>query len=192
MGQTEEHGGSLRADAARNRERVLEVARARLSAGDDSLQLNAIARLAGVGVGTVYRHFPNRHALLEALMAERFQRLVEEARVAAADVDPARGLQALLRSTLGLISTDAGFAAVLESADHAGGSTAAMKADLDQAVTRLLDRAGEAGVIRRDVDADDIRRLLCGVEHAVRSGGNDPRQAELYLDVLLGGLRPRR
>lgn len=190
MGHKEEQGGSLRADAARNRERVLEVARAQLSAGDDSLQLNAIARLAGVGVGTVYRHFPNRHALVEALMTERFQNLVEEARVAAADVDPARGLQALLRFTLGLISADTGFAAVLESADRAGGSTAAMKAELDQAVTRLLERAGAAGVVRSDLDADDIRRLLCGVEHAVRTGGDDRRQAELYLDVLLRGLRP--
>jgi AcrR family transcriptional regulator len=61
----------LRADAVRNRARILRIARGQLAAGDTSLQLNAIARLAGVGVGTVYRHFPNRHALVEALSAER-------------------------------------------------------------------------------------------------------------------------
>ncbi|WP_413103273.1 helix-turn-helix domain-containing protein [Streptomyces sp. Inha503] len=66
-----EQGPALRADVARNRARVLRVAREQLAAGDDSLQLNAIARLAGVGVGTVYRHFPNRRALWEALSTER-------------------------------------------------------------------------------------------------------------------------
>ncbi|CAM5574384.1 hypothetical protein GCM10010390_47150 [Streptomyces mordarskii] len=65
-----EQGQALRADAARNRARVLRVAREQLAAGDDSLQLNAIARLAGVGVGTVYRHFLNRRALWEALSTE--------------------------------------------------------------------------------------------------------------------------
>ncbi|WP_367131903.1 TetR/AcrR family transcriptional regulator [Saccharothrix sp. HUAS TT1] len=185
-------GTPLRADAARNRERVLEAARSRLASGDDSLQLNAIAKLAGVGVGTVYRHFPTRHALLEALVAERFRRLVERAREVAADPDPARGLRALLRHTLDLSLADPGFAAVLESADRAGAPTSALKAELDQAVTPLLDRAREAGAVRSDVVADDVRRLLCGVEHAVRSGDDDPRYAELYLDILVAGLRPAR
>ena len=182
----------MRADAARNRERVLEAARARLAAGDDSLQLNAIAKLAGVGVGTVYRHFPTRHALLEALVAERFQRLVERALEAAADPDPARGLRGLLRHTLDLSLADPGFAAVLESADRAGAPTAAVKAELDRAVTPLLHRAHEAGVVRPDVVSDDIRRLLCGMGHAVRSGDDDPRYADLYLDILVAGLRPAR
>ncbi|MFI9005665.1 TetR/AcrR family transcriptional regulator [Actinosynnema sp. NPDC053489] len=183
-------GAPLRADAARNRERVLEVARARLAAGDDSLQLNAIAKLAGVGVGTVYRHFPTRHALLEALVAERFALLVEQARAAAARDDPADGVRLLLRHTLGMIAVDPGLAAVLESADRGGEPTAALKADLDRAVARLLDRAVAAGVVRPDVRADDIRHLVCGVQHALRTGGEDPRRVELYLDVLFGGLRP--
>ncbi|WP_051766175.1 TetR/AcrR family transcriptional regulator [Saccharothrix syringae] len=180
-------GGPLRADAARNRERVLEAARERLAAGDDSLQLNAIAKLAGVGVGTVYRHFPTRHALLEALVTERFRSLVDRARAAAGDDDPARGLRSLLRFALDLVTADAGFAAVLESADRAEGAAAALKSELDGAVTRLLDRAREVGAIRSDLDADDVRRLVCGVQHAVGAGGD----AGLYLDVLLGGLRPR-
>ncbi|MER5646322.1 TetR/AcrR family transcriptional regulator [Streptosporangium sp. NPDC002524] len=77
-----ERAPALRADAARNRARVLQVAREQLATGDDSLMLNTIARLTGVGVGMVYRHFPNRHALLEALSAERFQQLVHEAQAA--------------------------------------------------------------------------------------------------------------
>ncbi|MEV0352814.1 helix-turn-helix domain-containing protein [Nonomuraea sp. NPDC050680] len=185
-------GTALRADAARNRARVLRVAREQLAAGDDSLQLNTIARLAGVGVGTVYRHFPNRHALLEALSAERFQQLVTEAQNAAADEDALTGLHRLLRFALGRALDDAGFATVLESAGDAGAQTSAMKTELDRAIEELLDRAREAGAVRHGLEADDIRRLLCGVQHAVRSGDGDSRYAELYLDVLLEGLRPPR
>ncbi|MEU3167799.1 TetR family transcriptional regulator [Streptosporangium sp. NPDC006930] len=181
---------TLRADAARNRARVLQVAREQLAAGDDSLMLNTIARLAGVGVGTVYRHFPNRHALLEALLAERFQQFVHEAQVAAADEDARAGLHRLLRFALEHALNDAGFAAVLGSASDVDARTSAMKAELDRAVAELLDRARDAGVVRHDVEADDIRRLLCGVEHAVRSGDDDARHARIYLDVLLEGLRP--
>lgn len=183
---------ALRADAARNRARVLQVAREQLATGDDSLQLNAIARLAGVGVGTVYRHFPNRHALREALSAERFQELVDEAQAAAADEDALAGLHRLLRFALMHALDDTGFAAVLESASDTDAQTSALKAELDGTVAHLLDRARRTGVIRRDVEADDMRRLLCGVEHAVRSGDSDPARIAIYLDVLLEGLRPRR
>ncbi|KJS61490.1 transcriptional regulator [Streptomyces rubellomurinus] len=182
----------MRADAARNRTRVLQVAREQLAAGDDSLQLNAIARLAGVGVGTVYRHFPNRHALREALSAERFRELVDEAQAAAADVDALAGLRRLLRFTLARALDDSGFASVLESANDAEAQTSALKAELDLAVAHLLDRARGLGAVRRDIEADDVRRLLCGVEHALRSGACDPTRTEVYLDVLLEGLRPPR
>ncbi|MFJ6215448.1 TetR/AcrR family transcriptional regulator [Streptomyces sp. NPDC092296] len=187
-----ERGTALRADAARNRARVLQVAREQMAAGDDSLQLNAIARLAGVGVGTVYRHFPNRHALVEALSVERFRELVGEAQAAAAEEDALAGLHRLLRFTLARSLEDPGFAAVLESASDAEAQTSAMKAELDRAVAELLDRARHVGAIRRDIEADDVRRLLCGIEHAVRSGDSGPRCVEVYLDVLLAGLRPPR
>ncbi|MFF5900939.1 TetR/AcrR family transcriptional regulator [Streptomyces argenteolus] len=178
----------LRADAARNRARVLQVAREQLAAGDHSLQLNTIARIAGVGVGTVYRHFPNRHALVEALSAERFQELVGEAQGAARAEDPLAGLRHLLHFTLDRALEDPDFAAVLESASTEETQTSQMKDELDQAVAVLLDRARRTGAIRSDIEADDVRRLLCGVEHAVRFGGSDRR--ELYLGILLEGLRP--
>jgi AcrR family transcriptional regulator len=180
----------LRADAARNRARVLQVAREQLAAGDHSLQLNTIARIAGMGVGTVYRHFPNRHALVEALSVERFRELVEEAQAAAGAEDALAGLHGLLRFTLDRALDDPDFAAVLESAGAAEAQTSALKAELDQAVADLLDRARLAGAIRSGIEADDVRRLLCGVEHAVRSGDGERR--ELYLGILLEGLRPPR
>ncbi|MET9993493.1 TetR family transcriptional regulator [Streptomyces mutabilis] len=180
----------LRADAVRNRARILRIARGQLAAGDTSLQLNAIARLAGVGVGTVYRHFPNRHALVEALSAERFRELIVEAQAAVAAEDPLAGLHRLLRFGLDRMLDDPDFAAVLESAGDTGSQTSEMRAELDQAVTGLLGRARRSGAIRDDVDAGDVRRLLCGVQHAVRSGGGARR--DLYLGVLLEGLRPPR
>ncbi|MYR94612.1 MULTISPECIES: TetR/AcrR family transcriptional regulator [unclassified Streptomyces] len=180
----------LRADAARNRARILRAAREQLAAGDNSLQLNAIARLVGVGVGTVYRHFPNRHALLEALSAERFEELVEEAKAAAVAEDPLTGLRRLLRFALDRMLDDPDFAAVLESAGEGGARTSEMKAQLDRAVTELLDGVRTAGAVRSSIEADDVRRLLCGVGHAVRSGDSEAR--DLYLDILLEGLRPPR
>ncbi|MCF3131147.1 helix-turn-helix transcriptional regulator [Streptomyces olivochromogenes] len=185
-------GPALRADAARNRARVLQVAREQLAAGDDSLQLNTIARLAGVGVGTVYRHFPNRHALVEALSAERLRELLDEAQAAAATENALTGLHRLLGFTLDRALDDPGFAAVLESANDAEAQTSQMKAELDRAVADLLDRARLSGAIRAGIEAEDVRRLLCGIEHAVRTGDSDAARRELYLDVLLEGLRPPR
>ncbi|MET9294995.1 TetR family transcriptional regulator [Streptomyces sp. NPDC003077] len=193
-------GTELRADAARNRALILKVARGQLAAGDSSLQLNAIARLAGVGVGTVYRHFPNRHALVEALSAERFRELVEEARAAADAEDALAGLRRLLRFALDRMLDDPDFAAVLESAGAVGAQLSEMRTELGQAVNGLLERARLTGAIRGDIEAEDVRRLLCGVAHAVRSGddgrsgGNghsaDGGRRGLYLGVLLEGLRP--
>ncbi|MER6528612.1 TetR/AcrR family transcriptional regulator [Streptomyces sp. NPDC001508] len=179
-----------RADAVRNRARILRIAREQLAAGDRSLQLNAIARLAGVGVGTVYRHFPNRHALVEALSEERFRELIAEAQAAVAAEDPLAGLRRLLRFALDRMLDDPDFAAVLESAGDVRSQASGMGAELDQAVTGLLDRARLTGAIRNDVDAEDVRRLLCGVQHAVRSGGGAHR--DLYLGVPLESLRPPR
>ncbi|WP_159774632.1 TetR/AcrR family transcriptional regulator [Streptomyces sp. HM190] len=190
MAARSRQGTGLRPDAARNRARILQVARERVAAGDNSLQLNVIARLAGVGVGTVYRHFPDRHALIEALSVERFRELVEQARAASSAEDALEGLRGLLRFTLDLALDDPDFATVLSSAGDARARTSQMKAELDEAVAVLLDRARLAGVIRGGVEADDVRRLLCGVEHAVRSGEGERR--ELYLGVLLEGLRPPR
>ena len=184
----------LRADAARNRARVLEVARERLAAGDATLPMNAIARDAGVGVGTVYRHFPSREALLESVAMEGFERLVDEARSAAVDDDPGAGLERLLRYGIRLQLEDLGLAIVLRSAESACDETSRLQAELLGAVDRLLERARDAGAIRPGIGPDDIRRLGCGVEYAVRAGAplgaGSADKADIYVDVLLAGLRP--
>lgn len=180
----------LRADAVRNRARIVEAARELLQTGDTALPMNTVARLAGVGVGTVYRHFPTQQVLLESLAAASLERLLEEARAAADENEAAAGLERLLRSALSGQLNDAGLGAVLRSSESACIQTSALRVALSAAVSRLLERAREAGAVRKDVGADDLRRLLCGVEHAVRTGTLDHGEVDRYLSILLRGLRP--
>ena len=178
---------SLRADSARVRERMLAAARERLAAGDLELPMNAIAKDAGVGVGTMYRHFPTRRTLLETLAGESFEMLVAQAKAA---TDGADGLTDLFRLALQRLLTDPSLAAVLASPTFECAETVALSQELSGAFMQLLDRAREAGTIRPDVTGDDLRRLMCGLQYAVRSGNDDNKAAERYLDILMKGLRP--
>lgn len=182
--------GPLRADAARNRERVLAVARELLARGDSSLQMNQIAREAGVGVGTVYRHFPTRQDLLEALVNEHLEALLDKAHAAEASEEPWSSLRRFLRGVLELQLADIGLAEVLNAPRDAHARTSQLKAELFATMNRVLKRAHRAGVVRPEIGADDIQRLMCGVEHAVRIGGERQVFAERYLTILLDGLRP--
>jgi AcrR family transcriptional regulator len=179
---------NLRADSARVRARMLDAARARLRDGDAELPMNAVAKAAGVGVGTVYRHFPSRQVLFESLAADSFATLVTDARQAADDPDTAAGLAHLLRAGLRIMLTDPSLGEVLTRPDFACTETAELSRELFAALLSLLDRARAEGVIRPDVTPDDLRRLMCGVLYAVRVGGDDA--ADRYLDILLRGLRP--
>ncbi|WP_160148903.1 TetR/AcrR family transcriptional regulator [Amycolatopsis alkalitolerans] len=179
-----------RADAARNRERVLRIAREQLTAGDESLQLNTIARLAGVGVGTVYRHFPGRNALLEAISHGSLAELTERAESAAANGDPLAGLHELLRFALTRTLAEPGFAGVLGSPTAADPATAALKSRFDKAAGRLLRRAKQQGQVHEDLRPADLRRLLAGITHALRCGPHPPRVVKTYLRTLQNGLRP--
>jgi len=177
----------LRADSARARSRMLASARALVDQGDLELKMNAIAKAAGVGVGTVYRHFPTRQALLESLAAQSLQSLVGDAVAAAANPDAADGLANLLRAALHCQLTDPTLAIVLATPDTACLETLDLSRELGDAIGRLLDRCRAEGVIRPDVTAGDIRRLMSGVQHAVRIGPADA--ADRYLQILLHGLR---
>jgi AcrR family transcriptional regulator len=182
--------GGLRADAARNREKVLAVAREQLAGGDESLPMNAIAKLAGVGVGTVYRHFPTRQSLLESLAEARFAELVAETQRAATDPDPAAALARMMGFALRSQLADRGLGPVLAAPDAACVETSALRADLGAAVTSLLARARAKGAVRADLTADDLRRLLCGVEQALRAGAFSENEIDKYLQVLIAGIRP--
>ncbi|XVV11696.1 TetR/AcrR family transcriptional regulator [Actinoplanes sp. CA-131856] len=179
----------LRADSARVRELMLSVARERLRAGDTDLPMNAIAKQAGVGVGTAYRHFETHQVLLEALAAESFAALVADARAAERDPDAAAGFARIMRAGLRLMLADPALAAVLSRPSFACDETIELGAELFEAFGAVLERARAAGAVRPGITGDDLRRLMCGVQHAVRTGADDA--SERYLGVLLSGLQNR-
>jgi len=178
----------LRADAARNREQVLAVAREHLSVDGDTPPMKELARLAGVGIGTVYRHFPSHEALLEALGVDGMRKLVKSTNEAAADPDPEAGFARVVEYVLRGQLQDPGIAAVL-SGKGACAEALPLTAELGTAVSALLTRARAAGIVRPDLEADDIRRLLSGVASAVGAPPDESR-LQRYLAVLLNGLRP--
>lgn len=176
----------LRADAARSRERILAAAR---RADPKNLRLNEVAREAGVGVGTVYRHFATAHALVEELTRDALERLNAIAREVAADPDPARAFETALRAVIDLHLESGGLQAVLLAAQDASPEVTALKSETFNGLADVLERAQRAGVVSPDLSADRVERLICGTEHAIRlSGGHD---REVFVEVLLAGLRPR-
>ncbi|QPZ38662.1 TetR/AcrR family transcriptional regulator [Paramicrobacterium chengjingii] len=175
---------ALRSDAARSRARILEVAKLE---NPDDLRFNHIAREAGVGVGTVYRHFPSAHALKEALTAETLAAMVQLSRDAAQEVDAAVALRAFVSAALQLQLEDGGLQAVLLSPDDEDSSVREMKHEIFATFTNVFNRARESGAVRRDVTVEQIEHLICGIEHAVRLG--DAEHREVFLDILLTGLR---
>lgn len=174
-----------RADAVRSRERILAVAREH----GDTVRFNELARHAGVGVGTVYRHFPNAHALQEALARSTLERMLELADEAATRPDT-EALHAMLSAALDLQLRDGGLQAVLLSAQDEAPEVTALKRAIFSRFEAMLARARESGVVRPDLDIEQLEHLVCGIEHAVRLGST--ADAPLYLDVLLTGLRPER
>jgi AcrR family transcriptional regulator len=181
--------GVRRSDAARNRALVLGTARERLDSDLELPGMKDLARLAGVGVGTVYRNFPTQQALLAELGTEASRRLVAETRAAAEDRDPAAAFARVLGFVLRGLVHDPAVCAALTGVGDACWPTSGPAAELDAAVGRLLTRARAAGAVRDDVDADDIRLLLVGVASGLRIADADDRRLERHLRVLLDGLR---
>ncbi|MDR6865830.1 AcrR family transcriptional regulator [Microbacterium resistens] len=174
-----------RADALRSRSRILSVARD-LPAQD--LRLNEIARDAGVGVGTVYRHFPTVQSLLEALAIDALQDLHDRATRAAADPDTGRAIEEMLRSAVELQLSDDGLQPVLMATESETEDAVRLKVELFATLEGLVARARREGVIRPDLTVARLQHLVCGIEHAVRIG--ERADVDLYLDVVLRGLRP--
>jgi AcrR family transcriptional regulator len=175
---------ATRSDALRSRERILRAVR-----GHDrsNLRLNEVARMAGLGVGTVYRHFPTVHALVEALALETLQRMRTVAAQALAEPDPARALAHFLGSALELQLEEGGLQAVLLSPADETEDVREAKREIFSAFHTVLARARAAGAVRPDLTADQLQHLVCGMEHAIRLGG--PGDRALMLDILLAGIR---
>ncbi len=177
-----------RADAVRNRERVLEAAKAVFSAGGPDASLEAVARRAGVGIGTLYRHFPTREALFEAVYRREVQQLGELAEQLKNEAKPVDALRRWLRSNVEFVATKKGMSAALALAVQSSSELHAYSFDrLTKAIGALLDRAVAAGEIRSDISPEDILRALVGMCYMHDQPGWQATVLRL-LDVFVDGL----
>ncbi|MFK0296797.1 TetR/AcrR family transcriptional regulator [Streptomyces sp. NPDC090442] len=182
----------LRKDAARNWDRIVAIARDLVAEGT-ALQLNDVARRAGLGVATVYRHFATPEALLETVATPCLEDLCAHGQHALADSDPWHALESFLSQIVEAQVTDAALAPVAAAATDALPRTTELKKSLASAGTQLLDRARDTGAVRPDLAASDLVPLMCGIAHAVNvHGGTQASRigtAHRYLAMLLEGMR---
>jgi AcrR family transcriptional regulator len=178
-----------REDARRNHERVLEAAKAVFSAGGPDASLEAVARRAGVGIGTLYRHFPTREALFEAVYRREVQQLVDLAEQLKTEATPAEALRRWMHSNVEFVATKKGMSAALALAAHGSSELYAYTFDrLTRAVGDLLGRAIAAGEIRADISPEDILRTLVGICYTHDKPGWQKSVLRL-VDVFVDGLR---
>jgi AcrR family transcriptional regulator len=180
-----------RADSVRNRERVLEAAKAVFSAGGAEASLEAVARAAGVGIGTLYRHFPTREALFEAVYRREVQQLADLAEQLKQEAKPIEALRKWMHSNVTFVATKKGMLAALALAAYKNSELYSYSFDrLSQAVGTLLDRAIAAGEIRDDISAEDLFRALIGMCYMHDQPGWQASVLRL-VDVFIDGLRVR-
>jgi AcrR family transcriptional regulator len=181
----------LRADARRNRERILESARIVFAQTGPDAQIDDVARHAGVGVGTVYRHFPTKEALVAELVRQKFRLFADRARDALAkDGEPFALIEALMRRNAATAANDAGIQYALASAGEQAWTQAQAEQDELIALTaELIERARRAGTIRPDVEATDIGMLMCGLCSTM--GARPDFDWRRHLDLMIDALRAR-
>jgi AcrR family transcriptional regulator len=182
----------LRADALRNRDRLLDAAVRAFSQEGPEITLDAIARDAGVGIGTLYRHFPTREALVEAAYRNELAKLGDSAAELLRDLPPDEATRVWMDRFIDYLSTKRGMADALRLVIATGANPFAQSRDrLLAAITLLLEAGAAAGAVRADVAPADVLAGLSGVSLA--AGGPDQReQARRLLDLLMDGLRYRR
>jgi len=180
----------MRADALRNRLRLLEAAEEVFSRDGTAASTEEVARQAGVGIGTLFRHFPTKEALLEALLTKRVTRIAGAAERAAGEEDPGQALRMLLAEVVGESAQKRAYADALGSAGTAASQellTAQRRARA--ALDALLRRGQRQGSIRDDVETGDLIALIVGALGAAEHADWDPGVRDRTLRVLLDGLR---
>ena len=179
-----------RMDAQRNRERILEVAKDAFARSGAATSLDDIAKQAGVGAGTLYRHFPTRDALLEAVYRTEVEKLAAAERKLAQDLSPIEALRAWMLLFVDYIATKQIIAPALNTL--VGGHSKVFEASgaqIKAAIHVLVERAIKSGDIRSDLDPLDLLRALIGVSN-VASGPDWQKSARRLVDILIIGSRP--
>jgi AcrR family transcriptional regulator len=181
-----------RADAVRNRDRVLEAAKLVFSSGGPDASLEAVARSAGVGIGTLYRHFPTREALFEAVYRREVAQLADLAEQLKKKADPVDALRQWMRALVRFVATKKGMSAALALAAYKNSELFSYSSSrLARAVGGLLDRAVAAGEMRDDISAEDLLRALVGMCYTHDQPGWQTSVLRL-VDVFVDGLRVPR
>jgi AcrR family transcriptional regulator len=183
----------MRADAQRNYQRLLSAANAVfIERGADDVSLEEIARRAGVGIGTLYRHFPNRQALLEAVYRDQVEALSARADELLDSDAAGDALEAWLRALLAFSRTKHSMmSALLATIGKDSELVSSCSIAIVDAAGTLLKRAQAAGVVRADADAGDLIRLMHAVSLATQRAPSDPGQTDRMLGLILDGLRPQ-
>ena len=182
---------ATRSDAARNREQLLAVATRVLASADAEPSMRAIAREAGVGIGTLYRHFPTRESLVEAVYRDQVIRLTNGAHELLDRETPAVALRRWMDLFGDWIATKHGMLATLLSMVESGDLAHAQTRDeLLNAISAILDAGSTAGDLRSDVTAEEVSASLIGIFTVAHQPGHAVA-ADRLLDILLDGLRPQ-
>src|ERR1044072_3349271 len=181
----------LRADAERNRQRLLTAAKELFATRGLHVTLDDIARHAGVGTGTAYRRFPNKDALLEALMADRIHEIGAIARECLEDPDPWHAIETFFERAMALQAADRGLKDILWSSGHGKERVVHARRAIAPPVSKMVARAVEAGAVRADMGTSDvplINFMLGAIAHLSRDV--EPDLYRRYLAIVLDGLRP--
>src|ERR1700733_7694939 len=179
-----------RSDALRNRERILEVAKGVFTRQGANASLEEIAKQAGVGPGTLYRHFPTRNELIEGVYRNEVEKLAAAAARFAETMSPLEALRAWMLLLVDYIAAKHIIAPALNSV--VGGPSRLYEGSrslIQGAIDELVKRAKKSGDVRRDIDASDLLRAVIGVSY-VSSGGDWQQSARRLVDVLIAGSRP--
>lgn len=180
-----------RKDAQRNRRRLLDAARAAFAERGLDVGVDEIARSAGVGMGTLYRHFDTKTALIDAIVDERFDELADTAAQAMSADDPWDGFVHLMTAGVELQVNDRGFKDALSGRVPAESAIGAARKRLEPRIRDLMKRAQDAGALRADLEFEDVAVLFWATARIVESTGDvAPDHWRRFLSLSLDGLRP--
>lgn len=181
----------MRADARRNYERLLTEARAAFAEHGTDTSLEDVARRAGLGVGTLYRHFPNRYALMGAVFQNEVDALLTRSRELLEADQPCSALVEWLRAIITHAGSYRGLArALMSGASDAANELSCCNVPMRAAGSALLARAQQAGAVRPDVEITDLMQLTNAIALAVEESPDDPDLADRLLRLTLTGLKP--
>jgi AcrR family transcriptional regulator len=177
-----------RADARRNREKLVTVAKAAFAASGGAVPLEAIARQAGVGIGTLYRHFPTREALVEAVYAAELEDVVASGTELAGKLPPDAALRAWMHRYAQFWETKHAIMGTLRAGFASGRIAPPTWEGVTKAITPILARGAEEGIFRPDIDPDDVVALLLGAFLAT-SANDRQHQVPSLFDLIVNAIR---